>query len=358
MKFGIFFQMQVPRPWRPGLEQEIYANHLEQARHADKLGFDVVWATEHHFLEEYSHNSAPEVLLSAIAAQTENIRLGHGVVVCVPQINHPIRVAERAAALDIISNGRVEVGTGRSGTWTELAGFGVNPDTTKKTWDEYVRILPKMWTQDRFSYEGRDFRIPERAILPKPVQQPHPPLWVAVTSPGTEWDAADRGIGCLWLGTDKLAQLEARTAEYRRRLQQCEPVGAVNDNVFALNYLYCHEDAKRAVERGNKLLDGFNYLNRHLVFTREVFASSAYQTRGNLINAPVAAESGRADSERAVPEGACIGTPDDIVEQIKRWESTGIDGINFVVNGASVIPQQEVLNSMALFASTVMPVFR
>ncbi len=143
MKFGIFFEMSTPRPFTADVEASVYRNALEQARLADELGFDWVWAVEHHFLEEYSHCSAPEVVLAAVAAQTERIRVGHGAVVCVPEMNHPIRVAERCAALDIISGGRLEVGTARSSTWTELGGFNVDPDDTKKTWDEFVRALPE-----------------------------------------------------------------------------------------------------------------------------------------------------------------------------------------------------------------------
>ena len=179
MKFGIFYEISVPRPWDREAERTVYERALEQVRLADELGFDQVWAVEHHFLEEYSHCSSPEIFLTACAVQTKKIRVGHGIVVCVPQINHPVRIAERTATLDIISGGRLEVGTGRSATWTELGGFGANPDDTKKTWDEFVRCLPKMWTQERFSHEGAAFRMPARAILPKPYQKPHPPMWVA-----------------------------------------------------------------------------------------------------------------------------------------------------------------------------------
>src|SRR5580765_7967707 len=197
MEFGLFFELSVPRPFAPGIERTVYENALEQVRVADALGFHAVWAVEHHFLEEYSHCSAPEVFLTAAAVQTTRIRVGHGAVVCVPEMNHPIRVAERAAALDQISGGRLELGTARSSTWTELGGFAANPDDTKKTWDEFVRVLPQMWMKDSFSWRGKSFSMPERNVLPKPLQDPHPPLWVTVTSPGTELDAAERGLGCL-----------------------------------------------------------------------------------------------------------------------------------------------------------------
>ena len=122
MKFGIFFELSTPRPFNREAEWQVYHNALEQCRLADALGFDHVWAVEHHFLEGYSHSSSPEVFLSAVAAQTQRIRVGHGAVVCVPEMNHPVRIAERAAALDILSNGRLELGTARSSTWTELGG--------------------------------------------------------------------------------------------------------------------------------------------------------------------------------------------------------------------------------------------
>ena len=144
-----------------------------------------------------------------------------------PEYQSPIRVAERAAVLDILSGGRVELGTGRSATWTELGGFRANADDTKKTWDEFVRVIPKMWMQERFSWEGRAFSMPERAVLPKPVQRPHPPMWVAVTSPGTEIEAADRGLGSLGLSPGGFKESEQKVQNYRSRIENCEPVGAV-----------------------------------------------------------------------------------------------------------------------------------
>ena len=160
MEFGIFIELSVPRPWTAESERDVYANALEQVRLADELGFDYVWAVEHHFLEEYSHSPAPDLFLTACAMQTSRIRVGHGIVACVPQYQSPIRIAERAAVLDILSGGRLELGTGRSATWTELGGFGANPDETKKTWDEFVRVIPKMWMQERFSWNGRVFSMP------------------------------------------------------------------------------------------------------------------------------------------------------------------------------------------------------
>jgi alkanesulfonate monooxygenase SsuD/methylene tetrahydromethanopterin reductase-like flavin-dependent oxidoreductase (luciferase family) len=356
MKFGIFYELSVPRPWGPESERTVYMNALEQVRLADELGFDQVWCVEHHFLEEYSHSSAPELFLTACAMQTQRIRVGHGIVVCVPQFNHPVRIAERTAVLDILSGGRLEVGTGRSATWTELAGFQADPDETKKTWDEIVRCLPKMWTQEHFSHEGRAFSMPSRAILPKPYQKPHPPMWVAVTSPGTELDAADRGLGSLGLTFGGVAEQEKKIAEYRRRIQSCDPVGSfVNEQVNAVNFLYCHEDAETGIKTGQRLSGMFNYLAAQLLAAREAYPTRSYPSLGLLPQLRQESE-GPGDGAR-VPEGLCIGDPRRIIEVVKRWEGVGVDRINFLLNAVETVPQEQVLDSLRLFAREVMPAF-
>jgi alkanesulfonate monooxygenase SsuD/methylene tetrahydromethanopterin reductase-like flavin-dependent oxidoreductase (luciferase family) len=278
--------------------------------------------------------------------------------VCNPEMNHPIRVAERAATLDILSGGRVELGTARSSTWTELGGFQVDPDSTKRDWDEYVRVLPRMWTEERFSWEGSCFSMPERAVLPKPVQQPHPPLWVTVTSPGTEIDAADRGLGCLGVAAASFAEQERRTREYHRRVQLCDPVGAVNDRVATLNFLYCHEDLETGAARGMRFLGMFGLLNSHLLFTREAYPTSAYQSLAGLAAPSGSKGGGNPGAAYGVPEGVCIGDPRSIIEAVKRWESVGVDQVNFLVNSCEVLPQEQVLDSLRLFAAEVMPAFR
>jgi alkanesulfonate monooxygenase SsuD/methylene tetrahydromethanopterin reductase-like flavin-dependent oxidoreductase (luciferase family) len=359
VKFGIFFELSVPRPLTRQHEQLVYRNALEQARLADELGFDTVWAVEHHFLEEYSHCSAPELFLTAVAMQTERIRVGHGAVVCVPQMNHPIRVAERAAVLDILSGGRLEFGTARASTWTELGGFNVDPDTTKISWDEYVHLLPRLWTEDRIEHRGATVSIPERPVVPKPVQEPHPPMWVTVTTPGTELDAADRGIGCLGVAAASYQEQERRTLEYRKRIELCNPVSSVvNNQVTTLNYLHCREDDAVATAVGSQLLQLFVLLNGHLLWTREVYPTAAYQSLANLAPAGGSRASENPEERRPVPDGIAIGDPDRIIRAIKVWEEVGVDGVNFIVNTAEVIPHEDVLASMRLFAAEVMPAFR
>src|SRR2546423_13398096 len=152
MKFGLIYENSVPKPWDEQSEYRVFKHAVEEVMVAEEAGFDQVWAVEHHFLEEYSHNPAPEVFLSYCAAKTSSIRLGHGIALVLPPINHPARVAERAATLDLLSDGRLEFGTGRSATWTELGAFRCEPDHTKEMWEECTQAIVKMWGTENFSW--------------------------------------------------------------------------------------------------------------------------------------------------------------------------------------------------------------
>src|SRR5262245_54427748 len=202
--------------------------------------------------------------------------------------------------------------------------------------------------------------MPERPVLPKPVQEPHPPMWVTVTTPGTELDAADRGIGCLGVAAASFQEQERRTLEYRKRIALCEPVSSiVNNQVTTLNYMYCGEDDAVAAHVGSQLLQLFMLLNGHLLWTREVYPTAAYQSLANLAPGGHGGRGSESPEERRpVPDGIAIGDPDRIIRAIKVWEEVGVDGINFIVNTAEVIPHQDVLASMRLFAAAVMPAFR
>src|SRR6266571_7333752 len=185
MKFGVQYQLNTLRPldkdqWGDEDEHKIFKEALEQIEFADKLGFDYVWETEHHFLEEYSASSSPEVFLAAASQRTKNIRLGHGIVQMPPRQNHPASVAERIAALDLVSSGRVEFGTGEGATTTEIGGFHTVHEEKKQAWEEATRGCLRMMTSVPYpGYEGKYFSMPERNVIPKPLQKPHPPVWVA-----------------------------------------------------------------------------------------------------------------------------------------------------------------------------------
>src|SRR6202049_5102213 len=138
MKFGIFYEHQIPRPWDADAEHRIYREALEQVELADRIGIDYAWEVEHHFLEEYSHSSAPEVFLAACSQRTRNIRLGHGIVLMPPKYNPPARVAERIPPWALVSNGGVEFGPGESASRAEIEGFGFDPAERRAMWREVI----------------------------------------------------------------------------------------------------------------------------------------------------------------------------------------------------------------------------
>ena len=356
MKFGIFQELSVAKPWHERSEYQVYHNALEQIELADQLGFDQAWAVEHHFLEEYSHCSAPEVFLAAAAARTRSIRLGHGIAVVLPPFNHPVRCAERAAALDIISNGRLEFGTGRSATWTELGGFRCDPDLTKEMWDESLRAIPKMWTEEPFSWKGKFFSMPPRSIVPKPLQKPHPPLWVAVSSPETAVQAAERGIGCLGVSIGTPQEYQQRVKDYRRVIRNCEPVGEfVNEQVNGVTFLHLAETDDEAREWGTRLVYTFSYYAAHLLGVGSVYPTPAYKTPGLLFS--IRREAQERGPGGAIREGMAIGSPQTVIKNLKMWQEIGVDRMVFIINTGEQIPQKRVLRSLRLFAEHVMPAF-
>ena len=244
MKFGIFYEHQLPRPWHDGDEAKLLRDGLEQVELADKLGFDVVWEVEHHFLEEYSHSSAPEVFLAAASQRTRQIRLGHGIVLLPPQYNHPARVAERIATLDLLSGGRVEFGTGESSSEMELSGFGVPREEKRKMWEEMVRLVPQMLVERPFA--GCDtpyLKMPPRNVVPKPTQKPHPPLWVACSRRETIHLAAEKGLGALSFAFINPDEARHWVLDYYKTLESAVPVGyAVNPNIAITTTFMCCRD--------------------------------------------------------------------------------------------------------------------
>jgi alkanesulfonate monooxygenase SsuD/methylene tetrahydromethanopterin reductase-like flavin-dependent oxidoreductase (luciferase family) len=199
--------------------------------------------------------------------------------------------------------------------------------------------------------------MPPRTILPKPYQKPHPPMWVAVTSQGTELDAADRGLGSLGLTFGGFAEQEQRIKEYRKRIQLCNPVGDfVNEQVNTVNFLFCHEDDAEGVRIGRHMATTFNYLASQLVSAREAFPSKSYKSLGLLPQ--LRRQAVGPDSQGEAAEGLGLGNPERIIRAMKRWEEVGVDRVNFLLNCLEEIPQAQVLQSLRLFAQEVMPHFQ
>ncbi|MGE3772167.1 MAG: LLM class flavin-dependent oxidoreductase [Gammaproteobacteria bacterium] len=356
MKFGLIYELSTPRPFTRETQKAVFEHAIEQVVLADELGFSSVWCVEHHFLEEYSHASCPDMFLAAVARETKQIRLGFGIATCVPAMHHPIRLAEKAAFLDILSGGRVEFGTGRTSTWNELGGFNACVDDTKRSWDEYCRVIPQMWQNERYGYEGAFHTMPERNVLPKPWQDPHPPLWVAVTGHGTELDAADRGMGALILSIADVERNIPRFEAYRERVKKAEPVGAfVNDQIAVANWLFCHPDGQYARQRGEEMVATFGYMAGQTVEISEAYPASNYTAIGLL--GTLRPDPHAPGEQKLPPSGLCFGDPATLVETVKRWEAAGADHLVFMIQAREAVPQQEVLDSLRLFAREVMPHF-
>jgi len=214
----IFSELQKARPWGPNHERQIFLDAIAQAKLADAMGYGCWWTVEHHGATEFSYSSVPEMMLVVISQHTERIRLGHSGVLAPFHINHPVRVAERAAFVDVMSGGRLELGLARSGG-TEWETFQIDPETSRDQLREALHMVPRMWTQNSFKWESELASIPERDIVPKPLQRPHPPLWQTATSPESFRMAGELGVGVL--GTTLLTPLDATAAllvEYDRGL--------------------------------------------------------------------------------------------------------------------------------------------
>lgn len=357
MKFGLLYELQYAKPWPPGFEARLFHEALEQIALADRLGYDYVWEVEHHFLQEYSHSSAPEVLLAAASQRTERIRLGHGVVLLPSAYNHPIRVAERIATLDIVSGGRVEFGTGRSGTPLELGGFGIDPATSKEQWDEALRMIPRMWTEDPFSHEGRFYSIPPRSVIPKPVQRPHPPIWVAASTPATFQQAGERGIGVLCFIIGQPAQLSERIDVYRQSIRSATPVGAfVNEQVAGFTVTLCLEDACEARAVGGTAALWYAAMLGSILGEWRGKTIPGYEYYGDIGRA--AAQQAGSDLDGLIEDGTfCIGDPAACIRTIEKYEAAGVDQLICLVQ-AGRIPHETIMHSLELFAREVMPRFR
>lgn len=246
--FGIFYEIQVDSPLKHReREYEVFHQVLEQVAYAEKNGFTYFWSVEHHYQPGFAHSSAPEVLYGALSQITKTIRIGHAVVLLPYPYNHPVRIAERVATLDILSKGRVELGMGRSATVQELGGFGIPPEETRPRFDEALEILLKIWTSadGTFEHHGRNFDIPQRTVVPMPIQKPHPPLWM----PSTDAAIPGRlGIGYLGLVVATPPDEVAKRLEvYDEAAKHPEPVGPVINNKKAVFYMaHCAETNAQA----------------------------------------------------------------------------------------------------------------
>ncbi|HEX9419942.1 MAG TPA: LLM class flavin-dependent oxidoreductase [Methylomirabilota bacterium] len=354
MRFGIFYEHQLPRPWAEGSELKLFQDALDQVELGDRLGIDYAWEVEHHFLEEYSHSSAPEVFLAAASQRTKRIRLGHGIVLMPPGYNHPARIAERLATLDLVSNGRVEWGTGESASRAELEGFGITPAERREMWRETTEQVANMMVMDPYpGYQGKYFAMPVRNVMPKPVQKPHPPLWVACSNRETIHLAAQLGMGALTFAFIDPAEAAHWIADYYDTFKrECVPIGhTVNPNVAMVTGFSCHADATEAGRRGT---DGFRFfqfaLGHHYSFGKHT------PGRTDIWKKFVAVRD-QLGLEMLGGGTGCIGTPAQLTASLRQFETNGVDQTIFIQQGGNN-QHEHICESLELFAREVMPEFK
>ncbi|MCB0995392.1 MAG: LLM class flavin-dependent oxidoreductase [Acidimicrobiales bacterium] len=365
MDLAVFTEIPVPRPWSRTSERDAYRDTLAQAVAADRAGFHSFWTTEHHFLEEMSHSSNPEVLYGAIAAHTSRIRIGYGVRLMPKPYNHPVRTAESVATLDLISDGRVEFGTGRSTTRAELEGFGIDPSVTREMWAEAIGHVVGCWTNDEYEFDGPHWSMPRRRVLPKPLQDPHPPLWGATGSRETHRLVGEMGLGlCSFAAGIDLDELALRISVYKEAVAGCSrPVGrAINDRAATFAMVHCAptrsealEQARRSFEwyptaafrnvasvaelmtEGGAELGDWNYLR----YLPQMTAADDWDDRWHL--------------EEMLESGVCVaGDPDDVAAGLTRFAALGVDLLLCMVNPYAMDPP-DALRSIELIGRHCLP---
>ena len=391
MKFGLFYELQLPKPadadtWDPDAEHRIFHEMLDQVELADSLGYDYVFEVEHHFLEEYSHSSAPEMMMAALSQRTKNIRLGHGVVLTPPGYNHPARIAERIATLDILSNGRVEFGTGESSSEMELGGFGVDRGVKKAMWEEATREITNMMVDVPYKgYDGEFFSMPARNVIPKPIQKPHPPLWVAASRRETTMVAARLGMASLGFGFETPEELAERTVEYYRLIrEECMPIGhAINPGLGVLSTFMCAPTDEEAIKRSANGPGFFSYSlgyyynpetggkhdpgNYNIYREFSKLPQEEKDGRRTLQQARLLSQEEIAEQEpedevqralfRAARSGSAIGSPDTIRKNIKAYEDNHLD-VLILTAQAGDRKHEDIMESIELFGKEVMPEFK
>jgi len=349
MKFGIFYEHQLPKPWEELGEFQLLQDSLAQIELADQVGFDYAWEVEHHFLEEYSHSSAPEVFLGAASQRTKNIRLGHGIIQTTT--NQPHRVAERVATLDLLSKGRVEFGMGEGGGPAELHPFGTQVRSKRERWLEAVEAIIPMFTSTNWEYHGEYFDFPPRNVIPKPYQKPHPPLWVACSNIQTIGQAGQWGMGALGFTFISPEAAKAWVHRYYNNLLH-HPVRLAdyrtNPNIAMVSGFMCAETDEEAREKAA----GWTFF---------IFALSRYGRKG--IDAPGASnlwaeyqDWRHSDKAKQAVDNALVGSPATIREKLWQFQKANVDQV-ILLNQAGKTSHRDICDSLEMFAKEVMPEF-
>jgi alkanesulfonate monooxygenase SsuD/methylene tetrahydromethanopterin reductase-like flavin-dependent oxidoreductase (luciferase family) len=361
MRFGVFYEHQLPRPWKDGDEHRMFSDALDQVSLADRLGIDYAWEVEHHFLEEYSHSSAPEVFLAAAAGRTQNIRLAHGIRQVIANYNHPARTAETIATLDLVSNGRVDFGIGEGATRLELGGFNIPAKKKRAMSLEAAEQIANMMVMEPYpGYEGDSFSMPCRNVLPKPLQKPHPPMWMACTNRDTIRVAARNGLGALAFSFIDPEEANAWSEIYYDiiKSEECVPLGhSVNANLAVVSAFSIHADRAEAIRRGQQGFEFFGFALQSLVARDSVpgysqiwenFQNERKKDDEELIRLA------SSDDPSQFAHAPGIGTPDDLTKHLLALQASGMDQV-ILMQQAGRNKHEHICEALELFAKDVMP---
>ncbi len=355
MEFGIFNSLYLPHQLRDKDPEHAEHNRLmdeiEWTKAADRSGFKYSWATEHHFLEEYSHLSANESFMAYAAGVTNRIHIGSGIINITPPVNPPARVAERVAMLDHLSGGRFEFGVGRGSSTTEQRGFGIeDPELTKEMVDEVLPQFKRMWSETDYSFEGRFFSMPPRNVLPKPYTKPHPPMWIAAGNPGTFQKAARMGLGVLCFTMGSPDSLKKLIEVYKTEIENADPVGEyVNNNVMVTSQMLCLEDGQKAREIACNMTSGYQ---NSLVFRYlDTFPKPpGVPTWPDLIPEPTPD-----GLDASIKAGlVCIGTPEEVNASVQGYVDAGADQLVFGML-STTMPIEIAVEAVETFGAQVLP---
>ncbi len=388
MKFGLLYEAQRPFRGNDVDWNSLYKETLNQCELADQVGFDNLWFVEHHFLMGFSGSPCPEILFGALSQRTKNIRIGFGVSI-LPN-HHPVRIAERVAMVDQLTDGRVEFGTGRSNAY-EQTGQGIDPRDTREMWDEAITMLPQIWQSDEFSWEGKFWKVPSRRVLPRVFQKPHPRMYLACTQTDSFRLAAQKGIGVLSSASYAVDILAQHVKVYRDAIKDAEPVGAFVNEFWGNNvHAFCGQDDQEAKElcaRSMKtffgpdkpyvrdrinayeeLLEAWGGVPEHLNadFGRwlrqsdDAHKQQAAQAGISLDSGPGAARAAVAglDANTLSDRGVIIaGNPESCIKTIRKYEDIGVDQVMMIMQ-TETVPHERVMSSIEMFGKRVIPVFR
>lgn len=365
MRFGMLYELQLPKPWQADSEQKLVNEAIAQCVLGDKLGIDYAWSVEHHFLEEYSHCSASEVFLSAIAASTERIKIGFGIRQVISNYNHPARTAEAVGMLDLVSQGRVQLGIGEGATRLELGGFGIEAKRKRAMSLEAAREISDMMVMEPYpGYQCEDWSLPCRNVLPKPIQKPHPPMWMACTNRDTIKVAAQNGLGVLAFSFLDPEEAKTWSKIYYDTIcsDECVPLGhTVNANLAMVSAFSLHADHDEASRRGE---DGFRFFEYAIgaLVTDDVVpgrsqlwekyaARKAAREAGEQV-ADVAYGGREANPNRSMARSPGIGTPAEFRSHMQGFADAGVDQVIFLQQGGNN-KHEHICESLETFAREV-----